>query len=159
VPKPSCNWFERVEEVNPVKVGGVWTQKWQTVPLSTEARTAKIAEIKASKLAALAKRRWEAETGGITVNGASVATDEVSQTKIIGAVVGAQMDPTVTMKWKMKSGQFVTLDAASIVGVAMAVRAHVQACFDKEAELRAQIEPSLNPDFIEAFDIETGWPV
>ncbi len=23
-PKPSCNWFERVEEVNPVSENGVW---------------------------------------------------------------------------------------------------------------------------------------
>jgi hypothetical protein len=102
--------------------------------------------------------RWQKETGGIVLNGASVATDEISQTKLIGAVVGAQMDPEVTMKWKMKDGAFVTLDATTIVGVAMAVRAHIQACFDREAELKAEIEAASNPDAMAAIDIAEGWP-
>ena len=69
-----------------------------------------------------------------------VATDAVSQTKYIGAVVGAQIDPDAVINCKMADGTFVTLDAQAITAVAMVVRVHVQACFDREAELKAQIE-------------------
>jgi hypothetical protein len=75
-----------------------------------------------------------------------VATDAVSQTKYIGAVVGAQVDPNAVINWKMAGGTFVTLDAQAIM--AMAVRAHVQACFDREAELKAEIEVATTVVFL-----------
>jgi hypothetical protein len=53
---------------------------------------------------------------------------------------------------------FVTLDAASITAVAMVVRAHVQACFDNEAALKAEIEAATMADGIAALDLNTGWP-
>ena len=40
----------------------------------------------------------------------------------------------------------------------MAVRAHVQACFDKEAELKEQIEAATTAAKIAAVDLYTGWP-
>jgi hypothetical protein len=43
------------------------------------------------------------------------------------------------------------LTAQEIIGVATAVRAHVQACFDREAELMLMEDPSNA-------DIDTGWP-
>jgi hypothetical protein len=82
----------------------------------------------------------------------------VGQIKDIGAVVGAQIDPNAVINWKMADGTFVTLDAQAITAVAMAVRAHVQACFDNEAQLKAQIEAAATPDEISAVDIGTDWP-
>ena len=58
----------------------------------------------------------------------------------------------------MADGTFVTLDAAAIAAVAMAVRAHVQACFDREAEMKAQIELAITAEEIAAIDLNTGWP-
>jgi hypothetical protein len=40
----------------------------------------------------------------------------------------------------------------------MAVRAHVQACFDNEAVLKAQIETASSAEEIAAVDLNTGWP-
>jgi hypothetical protein len=40
----------------------------------------------------------------------------------------------------------------------MAVRAHVQACFDREAELKARIESAGTAVEISAVDIGAGWP-
>jgi hypothetical protein len=40
----------------------------------------------------------------------------------------------------------------------MAVRAHVQACFDREAEMKAQIELAITAEEIAAIDLNTGWP-
>jgi hypothetical protein len=58
--------------------------------------------------------RWERETGGTLFNGMPIATDAVSQTKYIGAVVGAQIDPNAVINWKMADGTFVPLDAQAI---------------------------------------------
>lgn len=114
-------------------------------------------EVRAGKLGALAAKRWDKETGGTTFNGMPVATDPVSQTKIIGAVVGAQIDPLATVNWKLPDGSFVTLDAAAINAMAMAVRAHVQACFDREAELKALIDGANTVEDIAAVDLNDGW--
>ena len=87
-----------------------------------------------------------------------LSTDAVSQIKYIGAVVGAQIDPEAVINWKMVDGTFVTLDAPAITAVAMAVRAHVQACFDNEALLKAQVEGAVTAEEIAAVDLNTGWP-
>jgi hypothetical protein len=115
-------------------------------------------ELGAQKLAELAALRWERETGGTTVNGMPVATDAVSQTKYIGAVVGAQIDPNAVINWKMADGTFVSLDAQAITAVAMAVRAHVQTCFNNEAVLKEEIEAATTAEEIAAVDLDTGWP-
>jgi hypothetical protein len=153
IPHKSVSWHEVVRTEGETAFNGLENGKWVI-----RSALPTLVQLKANRLAELANMRWQKETGGIVLNGASVATDEISQTKLIGAVVGAQMDPEVTMKWKMKDGAFVTLDATTIVGVAMAVRAHIQACFDREAELKAEIEAASNPDAMAAIDIAEGWP-
>jgi hypothetical protein len=116
------------------------------------------ARVRPDKLAELAALRWQKETGGTTFNGMPVATDVLSQTKYIGAVVGAQIDPNAVINWKMADGTFVTLNAQAITAVAMAVWTHVQACFDNEAVLKAQIEAASTAEEIAAVDLNTGWP-
>lgn len=86
----------------------------------------------------LAERRWLVETGGITVAGVAVATDDRSKLMIAGARIKAKEDPATTKRWKTLAG-FVELDAAALIAIADAVEAHVQACFDLEADLTAQI--------------------
>lgn len=117
-----------------------------------------LGEKRQTKLADLAAVRWEHENGGTTFNGALVATDGNSQTKYIGAVVAAQIEPTTVISWKMLDGSFVELNATAIVELAMAVRGHVQACFDRERELRALIEAAQTFAELEAVDITSGWP-
>jgi hypothetical protein len=115
-------------------------------------------ELRARKLAELAGLCWEKETGGNTYNGMPGSTNAVSQTKYIGAVVGVQIDLNAVINWKIADGTFVALDAQAITAVAMAVRAHVQACFDREAVLKAEIEAATMADGIAALDLNTGWP-
>jgi hypothetical protein len=97
-------------------------------------------------------RRDTAISAGITFGGVAVHTDDLSQQRITGAALAATIDPTMVVRWKTADGAFVTLDAPTVVAVAQAVRAHVQACFDREAELRAAVDAG------EEFDIDTGWP-
>ena len=101
----------------------------------------------------IASRRWQAETAGTTVSGMPLDTDRDSQALITGAALAAMLDPEYSIQWKTQGG-FVELDAQQIIAVASAVRAHVQACFDREAELLAELDAgTLTPEML-----EEGWP-
>lgn len=98
------------------------------------------------------RRRDQAIKSGIVVNGLQIATDEVSQQRIMGAAVSAMLDPQYAVQWKVTETTFVTLSAAEILQIAQLVRAHVQACFDNEATLLGLAQSG------QPFDIESGWP-
>lgn len=108
-----------------------------------------VAELKELKLAEIAAARFEAETGGIEIQGTRIATDRESQALITGAALQAYIDPSYVCQWKTAGG-FVTLDAAALLGIAQAVRQHVQNCFDREAELAAQVEAATTAEEVEA---------
>ena len=153
IPHKKVTWHEVVRDEGPAAFTGLENGNWVV-----RAALPTLDELRALKLSELAALRWERETGGTLFNGMPVATDAVSQTKYIGAVVGAQIDPNAVINWKMADGTFVTLDAQAITAVAMAVRAHVQACFDNEAALKSQIEAASTAEEIAVVDLNTGWP-
>jgi len=153
IPHKKFTWHEVTREQGEFAFTGLENDKWVI-----RSALPTFVELKDRKMRDLADMRWRKETGGTTFAGMPLATDAVSQTKYIGAVVGAQMDPNATMKWKLDDGTFVTLDAATIVNVAMAVRAHVQACFDREAVLKAAIDAAADREELDAIDIASGWP-
>jgi hypothetical protein len=63
------------------------------------------------------------------------------------------LDPAYTCNWKTASG-FVELNSPQLVIIATAVRAHVQACFDRELALLRAIETgSYSNDML-----AEGWP-
>lgn len=104
-------------------------------------------------VSSIAARRWQAETGGITVNGIAIDTGRDSQALITGAAVSAMLDPSYALRWKTPDG-FVDLTGEQVIGVATAVRAHVQACFDREAELLDALEAgTFTPEML-----DEGWP-
>ena len=86
-----------------------------------------------------ASARYAKETAGITVNGAPIATDRDSQALITGAYSYVLAKPDATINFKSASG-FVTLTADQIQAIALAVGAHVQACFAAEAQIDADIQ-------------------
>lgn len=103
--------------------------------------------------ALIASRRYEAEIAGTVVSGMPLDTGRDSQALITGAAVSAMLDPGYSVRWKTAGG-FVELSAEQIIGVASAVRAHVQACFDREADLLAALEAgTLTADML-----QEGWP-
>ncbi len=103
----------------------------------------------------IAARRYQAETGGIVVSDMPVKTDRESQALFTGAALAAKIaadaGESYSVNWKTGAG-FVTLDGATILAVAQAVRAHVQACFDVEAVKLAALTAG------EPVDLEDGWP-
>lgn len=113
---------------------------------------------RAEMLAALAARRWQAETSGIVIAGATIMTDAASQAKLTGAAVAAMRDPDMPpLRWKCRDGSFVALSPAQILAIADAVRSHVQACFDREATLAGEICAASQAD-LATIDINAGWP-
>lgn len=105
-------------------------------------------------LAAIADRRYQAETSGTTVDGMPINTERDSQALLTAAALQATLSPSYTVRWKTEGG-FVDLDAQQVIGLASAVRAHVQACFDREAELVAAVE---DDSYIDSM-LDEGWPV
>lgn len=82
--------------------------------------------------------RFRKETGGIVINGAMIATDRESQAMINGAFNYVSVNPDKVISYKA-GNKFVSLTSDEVKAVAGAVGGHVQACFDKEAFVLAQI--------------------
>lgn len=78
-----------------------------------------------------ATRRYAREIGGIEAAGIVIDTSRESQAMIAGAHAYVQATPAATVEFKAASG-WVTLDAATVTTIALAVASHVQACFAAE---------------------------
>jgi hypothetical protein len=123
---------------------GYYVELFDGATLPTEAEvTAKIPEYEAVQktatlLSALATHRYAKQTGGLTVGGVSVKTDSDTLTSLIAARILAKENAQYTVKWKAEGG-FVTLNAATVIAIADAVRGFIQACFDAEAAIAANV--------------------
>jgi hypothetical protein len=102
---------------------------------------------------AIRARRDTAISTGIYVAGIPVGTDDQSQSRIMGAAIAAMLDPGYSVDWKGTDGVFVTLTGSHVIGVAQAIRAHVQACFDREAALLSDLTTG------QPYAVNEGWPV
>ena len=102
----------------------------------------------------IAARRFEVETGGVTVAGVKLNTERDSQSLLTGAAFAATLDPAYHIKWKAATG-FVDLTGEQVIGLASQVRAFVQACFNREAELLGAVADGS----ITAEMLEEDWPV
>ena len=107
----------------------------------------------AEMLSQLKSARDAAIARGIEVEGLHVQTDDLSQSRLTAAALATRLDPGATVRWKTASGAFVVLSAAQIIAIALAVRSHVQSCFDREAELKAEIEAAEDPGSIDIADL------
>jgi len=132
----------------PELIDGQWTLTKTVVALTTD----ELADVLVRKKQAIKARRDQALSSGTTVNGVTVATDDLSQQRITGAALAATVDPNTTAQWKLEDDTFITLDSTQIIGIAQGVRAHVQACFDRESELLDALSAGID------YDINAGWP-
>lgn len=137
------------------EVMAVWGET-PTVPDEPLPPEPTLDELKAQKKAEIAAARYAAETAGTTVNGITIDTGRDSQALITGAAVAAMLDENYSLNWKTESG-FIHLTAPEIIAVAQAVRAHVQACFDREAELCALVDAAETKEDLD--EIIISWPL
>jgi hypothetical protein len=125
-------------------------------PFNEEPPPRTLPKAKADKLTALATKRYEVETGGVTVGGVTIMTDAVSQAKLTGAWLRVQRKPSASIRWKGRDG-WVTVGKAEIEALVDAVSDHVQTCFDKEYAHSEVITALTTIASVDAYDIETGW--
>ncbi len=158
--------LEKVANVPAAWIGGGWSLSeagdWEVhdhavVDAAEVAATRDLAEARSAKLSALAAYRYDREVGGTLVGGVEVRTDRESQALLTGAAVAAMLNSEYEIAWKAVAG-WVTLDAASIIGLASAVRAHAQSCFDRERKLTQEIEAAMTVEELQAVDLTIGWP-
>jgi hypothetical protein len=94
--KISAASFDPATHHAPVWTGSAWAEPVaKSLALNCKA---------AMKTAAITERRWAVETGGITLNGAAIATDAATQAKLSGALQLVQDDDTRVLDWKGVNG-------------------------------------------------------
>lgn len=115
---------------------------------------------KSALLDVLAARRWEAEVGGMTVSGigridTSARTQDVFDTAYLKAL--GNSDYTIAA-FKFGNGVFAQMNAATIILIANAIEAHIQACFVNEKAISDLIVAAEDEIALNAISLETGWP-
>lgn len=101
----------------------------------------------------VADERFKREATGVSVDGLQIETTRDSQALIASTGLSAIFDPEYRCNFKTVTG-FVEIGSAQIVAIAKAVRAHVQACFDRELTLLRAIEAGEFHDDM----LSQGWP-
>lgn len=116
-----------------------------------------LAERKAEMISALANKRWQIETGGVTLGGLTIPTDRDTQSIVDRAVAAfADGDITGAIDFKTAAG-FVQIDEAAMRAIKAAGAQHIQACFTRERELNAAINSAATHAALDAVDINVGW--
>ncbi|MCZ7501274.1 DUF4376 domain-containing protein [Agrobacterium sp. ST15.13.015] len=93
-----------------------------------------------------AVKRFAAETGGIVVNRVQIDTSRDSQNMIANAHSYIVNSGAASSRFKSRSG-WIVLSADEVKNIALAVGAHVQSCFDREAEVDQLITAETINDF------------
>lgn len=127
--------------------------KRKQVNMTSAEKAARDSAVAAEWAERIAARRFQAETGGVIVEGVQVNTERDSQALLTGAAFATTLDPAYHIKWKAATG-FVDLTGEQILGIASQVRAFVQNCFNREAELLGAVADGS----ITAEMLEEGWP-
>ncbi|MCX2542243.1 DUF4376 domain-containing protein [Pseudomonas sp. COW5] len=113
----------------------------------------KTGNIPVSKEDVIAAERFRREASGVSVGELLIETTRDSQALIASTGLSAILDPEYRCNFKTAKG-FVEIGAAQIIEIAKAVRAHVQACFDRELTLLRAIEAGEYHDEM----LAEGWP-
>jgi hypothetical protein len=115
-------------------------------------------DAKARALASLAARRWLASQA-FSYDGVTDAPADSALAAVTGVVVASQFAPiTEPMTWKLAPGEFRAWSADDVIAYGMAIRDHVQACFDNEKALADAIDAAADFAALSAVDLASGWP-
>lgn len=100
--------------------------------------------------------------GGASTPFGAVDSNEVARSNITGAALAATLSKSVdqpfSVNWTMLDNSVEALDADQMIGLALAVLAHVNACHDRARALRGQIDAATDMAELLAIDIQSGWP-
>lgn len=116
--------------------------------------------------AEITAKRWQNETGGLTLpSGVRVATGIDDQNRITSVIANAELAGVSSVDFKAASG-WVTVTVQELQAIAAAIAVHVQACFTAERvhheAIDALAEQHEGDDLqaaLAAYDVQSGWPV
>ncbi|MGH7020008.1 MAG: DUF4376 domain-containing protein, partial [Brevundimonas sp.] len=107
------------------------------------------------RLATLAALRWQ-RSQTFAFDGVAAAPADSALAAVTGFVVAAQIAPPEgATVWKLGQNEFRLWTFEQVVAYGIAIRTHIQACFDREETLTALIVAAEDPASV---DVTTGWP-
>ena len=151
VPDHDVEWQNYVTHDPVQDEEGTWRVRYSIV-------TRPVEEVRADQLEQLTYVLDEKENAGIFINGAVVTTDAKSRVRLLENRPFALEDSTFSMRWGTVESGFLTLDAATIIAWADAVRSHIQACLTTATQHRANLLALNESQAIAAYDIYVDWP-
>lgn len=105
----------------------------------------------------LANARWMRQTGGYTINGEQIRTDEASQNLLMGACFLLTQNPALpSVNFKAVTG-YVTIPRDQMLAIGTAIGMFIQACFNAENLILADITAGTITT-TEQIDTDTRWP-
>ena len=141
-----------------VDYGAAWTVGEPWPHLTGIYQDIDLTALKAQMKLDLAAARWTAAAAGFSYLGSQFDSDNSSLVNYVAILMAASQDPNYTVNFKTSDGNFLNLNAMQAAGLAMACRAHVQACFDRESEIKTSIDNATTFADLQAIDFTTGWP-
>lgn len=129
-----------------------WSVHKDHVAARYEVKDKDLDQIKREARARVAARRWEAEIGGIGIDGTIIDTSREAQAKLAGAALLTSHDPLKTIDWKTPDG-WIPMDAARILEMAKLVNLHIQACYTRERVINELIDAAENASAVERAEV------
>ena len=111
----------------------------------------------AAKSAEITAAKWVAIDAGIVVSGIPVRTDAASLSMLQGLAFMANATGGA-FNFKASNGKPYAVNSAQAIGIAVAAGKHVQACFNREAELLAALNSAATWQDALAIDAGAGFP-
>jgi hypothetical protein len=102
--------------------------------------------------------RWFREQAGFEGADGHVATDAETQGRLTNTVTYMDKGAVASVDWERAPGVFAALSAQDVADLAVAVGAHVQACFTQSRVLTEAVQVATTPEALSAIDIHAGWP-
>lgn len=132
---------------------GVFVERDMTPEeLAALPRTDKRAALKA----AVTAKRWEVETGGITLpSGVRVGTKASDKARITETLAGMPDAGITEIDFQAESG-WVTLTFEELTAIRVMIALHVQHCFSMARAHHEAIDALPEAD-LDTYDIEQGW--
>lgn len=110
-PRPETTFAQKVVEVAPVNIGGAWRQTWAVVSATTEEEAAAQAADREVKKTNRAKA---VERITVTVNGKIFDGDEVSQGRMVRALLAMQIASVAETTWVLANNMPTSVTVAEL---------------------------------------------
>lgn len=153
--------FQIVEEGQPLRIDGLWTQQWDVRDKTAE----ELAAVRDSLHDQRRTARADAEMDGFSFQDKRIDSDRDSILRITQAALLASQalaaEQPFGVEWVCADDSVLDLDAAGMLAMQQALTFHGLACHNRSQALRDLIDaasdgPSLS---LAAAELTEGWPV